>query len=111
MWKTGIAFVRGLNIFREKRISKKQMLNLLREIENKNLSIMGIYKTDNVIFKKRAMHFAQVGSEIEKILEEHFNQKVYVTVRSLRTIKAVLKQVEKYDLSKFKKLGNKSLIT
>lgn len=95
MWKVGIAFVRGLNIFRAKRISKKQMADILRKIEDRNLKIMGIYKVDNVIFKKRVVHFAQVGSRIEKALEEHFKQKVYVTTRSLTTVEAVLKETEK----------------
>ncbi len=64
--------MRGLNIFRAKRISKKQMADILRKIEDRNLKIMGIYKVNNVIFKKRVVHFAEVGSRIERALVFQF---------------------------------------
>lgn len=86
-WQKGVAFIRGINIFGSKRISKKEMLNLCKKIEDENLRIIGIFKTDNIVFEKRRIHYANVSSRLEKILLDYFKEKVYVTSRSMRTIK------------------------
>ena len=88
-WKRGIAFVRGINFYRNLRITKDEMLKLCRKVEDDNLRIIKIVKTDNIIFEKRNMHYATVGQRLEKILSEHFGKPVYVTTRSMRTIKSL----------------------
>lgn len=89
-WKRGIAFVKGINMFDNARITKEKMWELCNKIENKNLEIEKIYRTDNIIFKKRKMHYATVGQKLEKILSEHFNKRIHVTCRSIRTIENLI---------------------
>ena len=96
-WDTGVAFVRGLNIYRNARISQKEMLELCRKVESRNLKILGVLKTDNIIFKKRNMHYATVGSKLEKILSEHFGKRIYVTTRSTSTIRLLSKKIYKNE--------------
>ena len=88
-WKRGVAFVRGINFYRNLRITKDEMLRLCKKIEDNNLRIVKIVKTDNIIFEKRNMHYADVGSRLEKILSEHFGKPVYVTTRSMKTIRSL----------------------
>jgi len=88
-WKRGIAFVRGINFYKNFRITKEEILRLCRKVEDDNLRIIKIVKTDNIIFEKRNMHYATVGQRLEKILSEHFGKPVYVTTRSMRTIKSL----------------------
>ena len=93
-WKRGIAFVRGINFYRNLRITKDEMLRLCKKIENDNLRIVKIVKTDNIVFEKRNMHYADVGSRLEKILSEHFGKTIYVTTRSMKTIKSLSEDKE-----------------
>ena len=86
-WQRGIAFVRGVNIYGAKRISQKKMLQLCKSIENEDLRIIKVVKTDNIVFEKRKIHYAEVSSRLEKLLSDYFKEKVYVTSRSVRTIK------------------------
>jgi uncharacterized protein (DUF1697 family) len=90
MWKVGIAFVRGLNMYGANRISRESMLGLAKKIENENLEILGIYRADNIIFRKKEMHFAEVGRRLEKALGEHFQRKIYVTARSAESVRGAL---------------------
>ncbi len=91
-WKRGVAFVRGINFYKNLRITKEEMLKLCRKVEDDNLRIIKIVKTDNIIFEKRNMHYATVGQLLEKILSEHFGKPVYVTTRSMRTIKSLIEE-------------------
>jgi hypothetical protein len=50
-WQRGAAFIRGINIFGSKRISKKEMLSLCKKVEDKNLRIVRIFKTDNIVLR------------------------------------------------------------
>ncbi|MGC8935694.1 MAG: DUF1697 domain-containing protein [Thermoproteota archaeon] len=86
-WQKGVAFVRGLNIYGSKRISQKEMLQLCKSIEDENLRIIKVVKTDNIVFEKRKIHYAEVSLRLEKILSDYFKEKVHVTSRSMRTIK------------------------
>ena len=88
-WKEGVAFVRGINIYKNARITQEQMLKLCKKIENHNLKIVKIVNTDNIIFKKRGIHYATVGSKLEKVLSEYFGKPIYVTTRSMKTIKSL----------------------
>lgn len=65
-WKKGVAFVRGINIFRSKRMNKEEMLKLCKKIEDENLRIIGIVNVDNIVFEKRKIHYANVSLRLEK---------------------------------------------
>jgi uncharacterized protein (DUF1697 family) len=86
-WQRGVAFMRGINVYTSKRITQDKMLELCRGIEDENLRIIKIVKTDNVVFKKKKIHYATVSSRLEKVLSKHFGKSVYVTSRSMRTIR------------------------
>ena len=88
-WKRGVAFVRGINFYKNLRITKEEMLRLCKKIEDDDLRIIKIVKTDNIIFEKRNIHYATVGQRLEKVLSEHFGKPVYVTTRSMRTIRSL----------------------
>ena len=90
-WQKGIAFIHGINMFSTNRISKEKMFSLCKKIENKDIKILNIIKTDNILFEKKDMHYAQVASLIEKVLSNYFNKKIFVTTRSLATIKEIFK--------------------
>lgn len=90
-WQRGVAFIRGINVYKSKRISQKRMLKLCKSAEDENVKIVKIVKTDNVIFEKRAVHYATVSSRLEKVLSKHFGKPVYVTSRSMRTIQLVIR--------------------
>lgn len=91
-WKRGIAFIKGINMFDNARITKKKMKKLCKKIENENMEIENIYRTDNILFKKKNIHYATVGQKIEKILSEHFDKKIHVTCRSRRTVKNLIQK-------------------
>lgn len=91
-WKIGVAFVKGINMFSNARITKKKMLELCRKVEDKNIQIEDIFKTDNIIFKKRKVHYATVGQKLEKILTEHFEKQIHITTRSMSTIDSIASQ-------------------
>jgi uncharacterized protein (DUF1697 family) len=86
-WQKGIAFVRGINIYKSKRISQEKMMELCKSIEDEDLRMIKVVKADSIVFEKRKIHYAEVSSRLEKILSEHFKEKVYVTSRSMKTIK------------------------
>jgi len=65
------------------------MLKLCKKVENRNLKILRIVRTDNIIFKKKGIHYATVGSKLEKVLSTHFGKVVYVTTRSMKTLRAL----------------------
>jgi len=88
-WKEGVAFVKGINIYKNARITQEQMFELCKQIENRDLKIVKIVNTDNIVFKKRGIHYATVGSKLEKILSEHFGKPIYVTTRSMETIRSL----------------------
>lgn len=90
-WKSGVAFVKGINMFNNARITKEKMWELCKEIEGKNLEIEKVYRTDNILFKKKDMHYATVGQKLEKVLSKHFDKKIHVTCRSMQTVKNILK--------------------
>lgn len=89
-WKKGVAFVRGINIYKNARITQKKMLKLCKKVENRNIKILKIVKTDNVIFKKKDIHYATVGSKLEKILSSYLGKRIYVTTRSVETIRSLI---------------------
>ncbi len=88
--KKGVAFIRGINFYRHRRITKEKILELCKRVEDENLSILKVVKTDNIVFEKRNIHYATVSSRIEKVLSEYFKEKVYVTSRSIKTIKLLV---------------------
>ena len=69
-----VAFVRGINVYGSKRISQKKMLELCKRIEDEDLKIIGVVKTDNVVFEKRKMHYASVSSRLERVLSDYFGK-------------------------------------
>jgi uncharacterized protein (DUF1697 family) len=93
MWKVGVAFIRGINMFRKRRVTKEKMLRILKGVEDENLEILDIYRADNVIFKKRNIHYAEVSSRIENALSKHFGDRVYVTSRSAKTVGAISEKI------------------
>ena len=92
-WDYGIAFARSINFYNYARITRKDMLKLCKKAENKNLKIIDIVKADNIIFKKRNMHYATVGLRLERVLSKHFNTRIYVTTRSMRTINSIINRI------------------
>lgn len=90
-WKKGVAFIHGINMFSNNRITKEKIFGLCKKIENKDIKILKIVKADNIIFKKKHIQYAKVGSLIEKILSDYLNKKISVTTRSLTTLKRCLK--------------------
>jgi uncharacterized protein (DUF1697 family) len=85
-WQMGVAFIRGINIYGNKRISRNKILELCRSIEDEDLRIIKVVKTDNVIFEKREMHYGAVSSRLERVLSNYFGKPIYVTSRSMKTI-------------------------
>lgn len=90
VWQKGVAFVRGINMYGSNRISKSEMLELCKKIENENIRILQIVKSDTVLFEKRSIHYASVGGALEKVLSGHFGKPVYVTARSIKTLRRCL---------------------
>ena len=89
--KIGIAFIHGIGIFGYNMITKRKLFEYLEEIEDDNIRIVDIYGNDNIIFEKSDdIHFATVGSKIEKILSSKFSKKIHVTTRSMNTIKNII---------------------
>ncbi len=86
-WKRGIAFVRGINMFDNSRITKEKMVDLCEEVEGEDIRIEKVYGADNVVFEKRGIHYAKVGQKLEEVLSNHFGEPVKVTTRSFRTVK------------------------
>ena len=86
-WKMGVAFIRGINIYRSKRISRNKLLELCKSVEDENLRIVKVVRTDNIIFEKRKMHYATVGSRLERVLSNYHKEPVCVTSRSMRTVR------------------------
>ncbi|MEA2054103.1 MAG: hypothetical protein U9O96_03145 [Candidatus Thermoplasmatota archaeon] len=87
--KRGIAFIRGMGMFGSKNYTKEEIMGCLKEIRNKAINIIGMYGNDNVIFEKEEMHYASVGKLIERCLERKFNERFFVTTRSMDTIKGI----------------------
>lgn len=92
--KLGIAFIRGLNFYSHGQISIREVLKILKTAESKDLKILGTYKADNIIFRKRNMHFAAAGKIFERALEKHFNKKIYVTTRSLASVEGIVRRAK-----------------
>lgn len=90
-WKKGIAFVKGINMFGNARITKNKMLDLCKDIENENIRVERIHRADNIVFKKRNVHYATVGQKLEGVLSAHFEKPIHVTTRSFKTIKNITK--------------------
>jgi uncharacterized protein (DUF1697 family) len=88
-WKEGVAFVRGINMYKNTRITQKEMLELCKKVDSDHLKILRIVKIDNIIFKKKGMHYATVASKLEKVLSAHFGKPIYVATRSIKTIRAL----------------------
>jgi len=98
-WKFGIAFIHGINMFSNNRVTRKEILDIFKSVENENVKIIDIVKCDNIIFIKRRIHYATVGKLFEGVLSKHFKKKIYVTTRSMKTID---KCVKKFSISKKK---------
>jgi len=93
--KPGIAFIRGIGMFGKRNYSKQKILSCLKKVENENLKIVGMYGNDNILFlKSNNIHYATVGRKIENFLEKCFNERFYVTTRSLRTVKGLVKNIK-----------------
>ena len=88
----GVAFIKGINFYKNNRIAKEQMLELCRSIENDDLKILRVVRTDNILFKKRNMHYATVSKKLELILSKHFQKPIHVTSRSMRTIRRLVNE-------------------
>ncbi|HDM60245.1 MAG TPA: DUF1697 domain-containing protein [Archaeoglobus veneficus] len=92
-WKLGVAFIKGINMFSTRRITKEEMRGILKSIEDDKLEILFLFKADNVVFRKRNIHYAEVAMRIEKVLEKRLG-KVCVTTRSLRTLEGILRTLK-----------------
>ena len=94
--KLGIAFIKGLNMFGKRNIGKSRLREILKRIERRypQVKFLGVYGVHNdiVVFKKSGVHYATVGSWIEKELKIETSQKVHVTTRSLDVVKRVVER-------------------
>jgi hypothetical protein len=43
-WSKGVAFVKGINFYKNNRITQEKMLELCKSIESDDLEILGIVK-------------------------------------------------------------------
>ncbi|KXA95057.1 hypothetical protein AKJ36_01580 [candidate division MSBL1 archaeon SCGC-AAA259I07] len=84
-------------MFDNARITKDKMCELCEQIEGEDLKVEKVYRTDNIVFRKRNMHYATVGQRLEKVLEEHFDRKTPVTCRSMRTVKGLTESEQKTE--------------
>jgi uncharacterized protein (DUF1697 family) len=76
------------------RIKQEELLKLCRQIENEHVKILGVVKSDNVTFEKRGIHYASVGERLERLISKHFGKKVYVTTRSLATLRRCMNEAD-----------------
>jgi uncharacterized protein (DUF1697 family) len=97
MEHVGIAFIRGINMFGQNRITIDEMQYLLSEIEDAHLRIVDLYRADNIIFEKTGIHYAEVGLRIQIILQKRFGKEIMVTTRSINTVKGLMKKLDKLD--------------
>jgi len=104
MWQYGVAFIRGINIYGKNRITQRQLMHHLKELESDKIRILKIIKTDDIIFQKNGIHYAVIGAEIEKKLKAVFGKKVYVTTRSIPTLSRIQRETQK--LQKLKRLAS-----
>jgi UDP-N-acetylenolpyruvoylglucosamine reductase len=92
--KKGVAFIRGLNFYSSNRARKEEILKILKKAESEKLVILAMHKADNIIFAKKGMHHATVGKVFEALLSKHFKKKIYVTTRSIRSVKGILRKLK-----------------
>lgn len=52
------------------------MLELCKKAEDENLKILGVVRTDNILFMKKRIHYATAGARLERILSEYFGEPV-----------------------------------
>ncbi len=95
-WQKGVAFIRGINMYGSNSITQDEMMKLCKSIENNRVKIIGVFKLDNVVFQKREIHYASVGKMLERVLSKHFKREIYVTARSVRTLRGCLER-EKFS--------------
>ena len=89
--KRGVAFIHGIGMFGYNMVTKEEILRYLEELDNDDMRIIEVYGNDNIIFEKSDdIHFATVGSRIEKLLSKRFGKKIYVTTRSVNTIRNMI---------------------
>ncbi|MEM2902811.1 MAG: hypothetical protein QXO32_08825 [Candidatus Bathyarchaeia archaeon] len=62
------------------------------------MRVLGIVKTNNIIFEKEGIHYAGVSKRLEKALSKHFKEKVYVKSSNVRTIKLLEKFGERVEV-------------
>jgi len=88
----GVAFIHGVNMFGRNKLTKEELLNILKELEGREgFRIIGVYGSDNIIFEKRSdIHYATVGNEIERVLKKNFGKVFHVTTRSMETIRRIV---------------------
>ncbi|OIP26259.1 MAG: hypothetical protein COY46_04215 [Chloroflexi bacterium CG_4_10_14_0_8_um_filter_46_9] len=66
-WEEGVAFVRGINIYKNSRITQEKIFELCKKVENRNLKILKIVKTDNILFKKKGIGIGERYMRLEKV--------------------------------------------
>jgi len=101
MWKLGVAFIRGLNVYGKNRITKRTVRRDLRALEDDNLQFLNVINTDTVIFRTQNKDLTSVGNQIERRLKKEIGKKVYVTTRSPSTIKRTSSELHKISTTKF----------
>lgn len=94
MAQIGVAFIRGLNMFGQNRITVEEMRSLLMDIEDDSLHIIDLYRADNIIFEKTGIHYAEVGLRIQMVLERKFGKEVMVIIRFFATVERIMKRID-----------------
>ncbi len=95
-WQVGVAFVRGLNMFKARRIKGEKIFKALKRGETKNVQFIRMYKTDIIIFvKRKEVPYAAASSIIERELSKLFGERIYATSRSVRSVRGALEQAKR----------------
>ena len=97
MAQLGVAFIRGLNMFGQNRITVEEMRSLLMDIEDDSLHIIDLYRADNIIFEKTGIHYAEVGLRIQAVLHHRFGKEIMVTTRSFNTLNGLMNKIYGQD--------------
>jgi len=95
-WKVGVAFIRGLNMYKKRRLTRVEMNKICCQLENDQLNIISIVKPDTILFRKQGIHYATVGQQLERLLTSYFGSPVFVTTRSIRTLQLVVNTHQEY---------------
>jgi hypothetical protein len=51
-------------MYKARRITKQEILKICKSIQDENLKILGVVKSDNMLFKKKKIHYELLVSDL-----------------------------------------------